>query len=88
MIGIYSSAKLTSTNNELRSYVHSIAKESKLLNRISVAEMEKEVDSTVGKIIKEFSVSTTEVSSDIEFNKLELKDYVTDVIEELKKNKK
>jgi hypothetical protein len=88
MIGIYSSAKLTSTNNELRSYVHSIAKESKLLNRISVAEMEKEVDSTVGRIIKEFSVSTTEVSSDMEFNKLELKDYVTEVIEELKKNKK
>jgi hypothetical protein len=88
MVGIYASALLASKNNELRSYIHSIAKESKLLDRIGVAEMEREVNKAVGKIIKEFSDSTTDVTSEMEFNKLELKDYVGEFIEELRKNKK
>jgi hypothetical protein len=85
--GIYMSAILVSRNNELRSYVHGIAKQSKLLGPIGMAEMEKEVNKTVGRLVKEFSKSENEPVK-MEFDKSELKDYVREVLKELRSKEK
>jgi hypothetical protein len=46
LIGIYNSATLVSTNNELRRFIHKQAFESRLLSLIGSAEMEKELQKT------------------------------------------
>jgi len=53
MIGIYTSATLVSKSSLLRKSIYKIAKESKLLENIGKAEMEKEVNNTVTKILRE-----------------------------------
>ena len=52
LIGIYNSATLVSTNNELRKFIHKQAFESRLLSLIGHAEMEKEIQKTITKITR------------------------------------
>ena len=53
LLGIYNSAKLVSANNNLRKFTHNRALESKLLDIIGKAEMEKEIQKTIKKIIQD-----------------------------------
>ena len=50
LLGIYNSARLVSANNNLRKFIHKHALESRLLDIIGKAEMEKEIQKTVKKI--------------------------------------
>ena len=52
LLGIYNSATLVSANNELRKSIHKHALESRLLRLIGHAEMEKEIEKTVKKLLK------------------------------------
>ncbi len=87
MIGIYTSATLVSKSVILRQSIHQITKESNLLELIGTAEMEKEVNKTVNKIIQETETSKEFVQTNLELDKTELKEYVEEVIEELRKIK-
>jgi hypothetical protein len=52
LLGIYNSAKLVSVNNNLRKSIYKHTVESKMLHLIGHAEMEKEIQKTVTKIIQ------------------------------------
>jgi hypothetical protein len=86
MIGIYNSAALISTNTDLRKSIQKIAKESKLLNLIGRAEMEKEINKTVSKIMQQTGADEEPNEASNELDEGELKNYLGKVIEELKKN--
>lgn len=88
MIGIYTSAALVSKSNDLRKSIHKVAKESKLIGIIGAAEMEKEVNKTVNKILEEVETSEEFVHANLELDKPELKNYLTEVIEQLKKERR
>ena len=53
LVGIYNSATLVSANNELRKSIRKHALESRLLNLIGHAEMEREIQKTVKKITQD-----------------------------------
>jgi hypothetical protein len=86
-VGIYRSASLVSINNTLRSSIHQMAKESRLLDLIGKAEMEKEITSIVNKAVNKTESEDIEATN-IEINEQELKSYVTKVADELRKSKK
>jgi len=86
MIGIYNSAALISTNTDLRTSIQKIAKESKLLNLIGRAEMEKEINKTVSKIMQQTGAAEEPDEASNELDEGELKNYLGKVIDELKKN--
>jgi hypothetical protein len=50
LLGIYNSARLVAVNTDLRKTIYKHAVESKLLEMLGRAEMEKELQNTVGKI--------------------------------------
>ena len=50
LLGIYNSARLVAVNTDLRKTIYKHAVESKLLEMLDRAEMEKELQNTVGKI--------------------------------------
>jgi hypothetical protein len=52
LLGIYNSAKLVSVNNNLRKSIYKHTVESKTLHLIGHAEIEKEIQKTVTKIIQ------------------------------------
>jgi hypothetical protein len=85
-VGIYKSAVLASTNVELRNTIYRIAKDSKILNLFGKAENEREIKNTVTKIIN-YSQNTSPEVAIHNLDELELKKYVEEVIQELKKNK-
>jgi hypothetical protein len=87
MIGIFTSATLVSKSNDLRRSIHKVAKESRLLGLIGTAEMEKEVNKTVNKIVKEVGTSEEFVEANLEIDKIELRNYLGEVIEQLRKNR-
>jgi hypothetical protein len=87
MIGIYNSAILVSTNIDLRKSIQKIARESKLLHLIGKAEMEKEMDKTVTKIIEQTGASEDSMKSRYDLDEQEIKTYLEEALEELKKNK-
>lgn len=87
MIGIYNSATLVSTNIDLRKSIQKIARESKLLQLIGKAEMEKEMDKTVTKIMEQTGESEDSMKSHYDLDEQEIKIYLEEALEELKKNK-
>jgi hypothetical protein len=87
MIGIYNSATLVSSNINLRKSIQKIAKESKLLDLIGRAEMEKEINETVTKIMQQTGEPEELKEASSELDEEELKSYLGEVIDELKKNK-
>lgn len=85
--GIYTSATLVSVNNNVRTSIHKIARESRLLDFIGKAEMEKEVTKIVNKAISKTEIEEPTATT-IELDEQELKSYVMKVAEELRKNKR
>ena len=53
MLGIYNSATLVSENINLRKSIYKITRESKLLDLIGQAEMKKEIQKSINKIVKD-----------------------------------
>jgi hypothetical protein len=85
LLGIYNSATLVSTNNNLRKSIRKHALESRLLNLIGHAEMENEIQRTVKKIAQDKDRLEIDTKLPIEFDEKELKKYVDLVIREVKK---
>ena len=87
LLGIYNSATLVSVNDVLRKSIRKHALESRLLDLIGHAEMEKEIQKTVSKIIQSQEGMKPEVEEGIEIDEVELKRYLDLVIEEVKEHK-
>lgn len=87
MVGIYTSATLVSINSNMRNSVRQIAKESKLLDFIGKAEMEKEITRIVAKAYKQTKVEEDIAKTSFDLDEEGLKDYIIEVAEELKKKK-
>src|SRR5918996_1911518 len=86
LIGIYNSATLVSTNNNLRKSIHKHAVNSKLLDLIGHAEMEKEIQKTVTEIIRSQDISKIDKESEFELDEQEIRRYIDIVIKEVKKD--
>jgi hypothetical protein len=87
-LGIYNSAKLVSVNNTLRKNIYQHALRSGLLHSIGQAEMEKEIQRTVNEIIKDQQdVLAREKVTRAEFDEKELRKYLDQVINEVKKDR-
>jgi hypothetical protein len=85
LLGIYGSATLVSANDTLRKSIRKHALESRLLDLIGHAEMEKEIQKTVAKIIQSQDSLEMEKPINIELDEKELKKYIDVVIREVKK---
>jgi len=88
LIGIYNSAVLVSTNNDLRSFIYKRALESRLLGLIGRAEMENEMQKAVTKITNEKKHLMTDTEQPVELDGKELKKYLEFVMREVKKENK
>lgn len=87
LLGIYNSAKLVSSNNRLRKLIHNNALESRLLDIIGKAEMEKEIQKTVKKIAQNKDI-LEKGKTEFELDEKELEKYIDSVIRETKKEHK
>ena len=76
LIGIYNSATLVSTNNELRRFIYKQAFESRLLSLIGHAEMKKEIQKTITKITQDKTMLEENTKEPIELDANELKKYM------------
>lgn len=85
LIGIYTSATLVSTNIELRKFIYRMATDSKFLNLLRRAEMEKEIQKTVKKISEHKEIAEISKEESFEFDENELEKYLKQVIKEIKK---
>jgi hypothetical protein len=88
MVGIYTSATLTSINSNVRSSVYRIAKESKLLDFIGKAEMEKEITKIVIKVSKQTEKEEDIARTSFNLDEQGLRDYIVEVADELRKKKR
>jgi hypothetical protein len=91
LIGIYNSAILVSTNNDLRKSIYNYALESKLLGQIGRAEMENELQKAVTKITmksKNLQHKDLQHEEPVELDGMELKKYLEFVIREVKTENK
>jgi hypothetical protein len=86
LLGIYNSASLVSTNNDLRKLIRERALESNLLNLIGHAEMEKEIQNTVTKIVESQDIEELHRETGIELDGNELRRYIDVVVSEVKKD--
>ncbi|HEY9386519.1 MAG TPA: hypothetical protein VIP70_05735 [Nitrososphaeraceae archaeon] len=91
LLGIYNSATLVSANNNLRKSIRKHALESRLLDLIGRAEMEKEIQKTVKEITQDAQdkgkLETDTEQQPIELDEKELKKYVELVIREVRKER-
>jgi hypothetical protein len=85
LLGIYNSATLVSTNNELRKSIYNRALESKFLGLIGHAEMENEIQKTVKQVSRDKNIFEKELEEPVEFDEVELKKYVEFIMKEVKK---
>jgi hypothetical protein len=84
LIGIYNSATLVSANDTLRKTIRKHAVQSKLLDLIGHAEMEREIQKTVTDIIESQDLIDTDRETKFELDENELKRYLDTVIKEVK----
>lgn len=80
LIGIYNSATLSSTNINIRNSIQKVALDSKLLNLIGRAEMDKEIQNVVRKAINKIEESDDNTQPKLELDEEELKKYVKEMI--------
>ena len=85
MLGIYNYATLVSENINLRKSIYKITQESKLLDLIGQAEMEKEIQKTINRIVKDKDILRASPGIKLELDEIELKKYLDEVIRESKK---
>jgi hypothetical protein len=88
LIGIYSSARLVSTNDRLRALIRREAFGSRLLTPIGHAEMEREIQKTVAKITGDKDTLEKDTYQPVELDEEELKKYLDIVTREIKKEEK
>jgi hypothetical protein len=88
LLGIYNSATLVSTNNNLRKSIrrHAMLR-SNLLDLIGHAEMEKEIQETVTDIIESQEIQDIRTEREVELDEKELRRYIDIVIKEIRKVK-
>lgn len=87
LLGIYNSARLVAVNVDLRKSIYKHAVESKLLGMIGRAEMDKELQNTVGKILQDKGVMKIDTGTNLDLDADELKKHLDLVIREVKKVK-
>ena len=85
LLGIYNSATLVSTNNQLRKSIYRHALESKFLGLIGHAEMENEIQKTIRRVSRDKNIIEKELQEPVEFDEAQLKKYVEYVIKEVRK---
>jgi hypothetical protein len=85
LVVIYNSAVLVSANTNLRKSIYNHTLESKLLNILGHAEYEKEIQRTVGKIMKDKPTLEMDAKTEYELDEHELKRYLDIVLREVKK---
>jgi hypothetical protein len=88
LIGIYNSAVLVPTNNDLRKSIYKRALESRLFGLIGRAEMENEMQRAVTTITNEKEHLMTDTEQPVELDGMKLKKYLEFVIREVKKDNK
>jgi hypothetical protein len=87
LIGIYNSASLVSTNTELRKAIYRHAHEPKLLRLIGNAEMEREIENTVGRLTRNRDLLVNKSMLPLDLDEVELKKYLEFVVHEVKREK-
>jgi hypothetical protein len=85
LLGIYNSARLVSINADLRRSIYKHAFESRLLNFIGTAEMDREVQKTVKTILQDKSIIQMKSEEDLDLDEEELKKHLDFVIKEVKR---
>jgi hypothetical protein len=85
LLGIYNSARLVSTNAGLRRSIYKHALESRLLNLIGTAEMDREIQKTVTTILQDKDVKEMRSEEHLDLDAEELKKHLDFVIKEVKK---
>jgi hypothetical protein len=88
LLGIYNTASLVSTNNELRKTIRKHTLQSNLLDLIGHAEMEKEIQKTVTEIVESRDILDITKEREIELDEKEMRRYIDIVIKEVKKGKR
>ena len=88
LLGIYNSATFVSANHDLRKLIRKHALESRLLDIIGQAEMEKEIRKTVKKITQNKDTLERYKEAKFELDENELEKYINVVIRETKKEQK
>ena len=84
LIGIYTSAVLAATSVDLRKHIFGITKDAKVLKLLGRAELEKEVNTTVNKIMEYASNSDMYKNINHDIDEDDLKKYIESVISELR----
>ncbi len=84
LFGIYNSARLVAVNTDLRKSIYRHAVNSRLLGLIGQAEMDIELQRTVGKILQDKDVIEADIRTNLELDGEELKKYLDLVIREVK----
>ena len=87
LLGIYNSALLVGSNNKLRNTIRRQALEAKLLGIMGRAQMQEEIEKTVRKITRIKGELEKDSELPIEFDEEGLKDYLTSLVAEIKKEK-
>src|SRR5918999_685403 len=87
LLGIYNSARLVAVNINLRKSIYKHAVESKLLGMIGRAEIDNELQNTVGKILQDKGVTEIDTKMNLDLDAEELKKHLDLVIREVKKMK-
>jgi hypothetical protein len=87
LLGVYNSAKLVSVNNGLRETIYRHAMRSELLHSIGRAERENELQKTVSELVRSQNILEREKMTRAEFDEIELRKYLDQVIEEVKKDR-
>ena len=85
LLGIYNSARLVSTNAGLRRSIYKHALDSRLLNLIGTAEMDREIQKTVTTILQDKDVKEMRSEEHLDLDAEELKKHLDFVIKEVKK---
>lgn len=84
LLGIYNSARLVSINTDLRKSIYRHALESKLLNLIGTAEMDREVQKTVTTILQDRDIIEMKSEENLNLDAEELKKHLDFVLKEVK----
>jgi len=84
LLGIYNSARLVSINAGLRRSIYKHALESRLLNLIGTAEMDKEIRKTVTTILQDKDIVEMKSEENLNLDAEELKKHLDFVIKEVK----
>jgi hypothetical protein len=87
LLGIYNSARLVAVNIDLRKSVYKHAIDSRLLGIIGKAEVNRELQNTVGKILKDKNIMKTEAEENLDLDSEELIKHLDFVLREVKKVK-